>query len=107
MSCFQHTCRAGLWSYVLLCLYAPLAFLQYMFTISWPASWAAKGYTSFTFGFESLEDAKTWHSQLQVPSTSYIFSLVCTDFAGECYLGPQCNAYHGGCLHMLPHPATP
>eukprot|EP00798_Chlamydomonas_sp_ICE-L_P012259 gene12259-15405_t len=33
----------------------------FMFTLSWPKRWAAKGYTTFTLGCESLEEARAWH----------------------------------------------
>ncbi|GFR41631.1 hypothetical protein Agub_g2358 [Astrephomene gubernaculifera] len=36
----------------------------YMFTLSWPTRWAAKGYTSFTFGFPTPEEARHWHARL-------------------------------------------
>ncbi len=35
-----------------------------MFTLVWPRSWAAKGYTSFQFGFKSFEEAQAWHDHL-------------------------------------------
>ena len=35
-----------------------------MFTLNWPTKWAAKGYTSFTFGFPSAEEARHWHARL-------------------------------------------
>ncbi|GLC71676.1 hypothetical protein PLESTF_001148300 [Pleodorina starrii] len=36
----------------------------FMFTLSWPTKWAAKGYTSFSFGFEGMEEARGWHKRL-------------------------------------------
>ncbi|GIM04429.1 hypothetical protein Vretimale_9010 [Volvox reticuliferus] len=36
----------------------------YMFTLSWPTRWAAKGYTSFSFGFEDVAEARHWHMRL-------------------------------------------
>ncbi|GLI71097.1 hypothetical protein VaNZ11_016166 [Volvox africanus] len=36
----------------------------YMFTLSWPTRWAAKGYTSFSFGFEDVVEARHWHMRL-------------------------------------------
>eukprot|EP00775_Hariotina_reticulata_P008904 gene8904-9081_t len=39
--------------------------LLYSVTIHWPASFIAKGYTSLTFGFESVEEAAQWHSCVQ------------------------------------------
>ncbi|KAG1680323.1 hypothetical protein FOA52_015413 [Chlamydomonas sp. UWO 241] len=33
----------------------------FTFTVLWPKSWAAKGYTRFTMGFESLSEAREWH----------------------------------------------
>ncbi|KAG2452092.1 hypothetical protein HYH02_003127 [Chlamydomonas schloesseri] len=36
----------------------------YMFTLNWPTKWAAKGYTSFTFGFTTAEEARHWHARL-------------------------------------------
>lgn len=35
---------------------------QFLFTLTWPATWAAKGYTTFTFGFDDLETCRKWHS---------------------------------------------
>ncbi|MEW5301210.1 MAG: hypothetical protein WDW36_004084 [Sanguina aurantia] len=34
----------------------------FLFTLTWPATWAAKGYTTFTFGFDDLETCRKWHS---------------------------------------------
>lgn len=40
--------------------------LQYCVTIHWPTSWlATKGYTSFTLGFETAEEAAQWHALVQ------------------------------------------
>lgn len=36
----------------------------FIFTIQWPSSWAPKGYTSFTFGWTTLEEAREWHCAL-------------------------------------------
>mmetsp|Transcript_6312 Transcript_6312/g.13904 ORF Transcript_6312/g.13904 Transcript_6312/m.13904 type:complete len:915 (+) Transcript_6312:68-2812(+) len=33
----------------------------YLFEVTWPLSWASKGYTTFTLGFEKIEDARRWH----------------------------------------------
>lgn len=39
---------------------------QYCVTIHWPTSWlATKGYTSFTLGFETVEEAAQWHALVQ------------------------------------------
>ncbi len=38
--------------------------LQHMFTVEWPASYRAKGYSSFTFASESLEETKDWHGAI-------------------------------------------
>eukprot|EP00955_Chlamydomonas_euryale_P030213 318365-Chlamydomonas_euryale.AAC.6 len=35
-----------------------------MFSVTWPATWAAKGYTTFTMGCEGLEDARSWHAAM-------------------------------------------
>lgn len=35
-------------------------------TIHWPTSWlATKGYTSFTLGFETVQEAAQWHALVQ------------------------------------------
>lgn len=40
--------------------------LQYCVTIHWPTSWlATRGYTSFTLGFETMEEAAQWHALVQ------------------------------------------
>uniref|UniRef100_A0A7S0YB00 Uncharacterized protein n=1 Tax=Polytomella parva TaxID=51329 RepID=A0A7S0YB00_9CHLO len=36
----------------------------YHFTITWPGRWAAQGYTSFTMGFSTLQEAKHWHNRI-------------------------------------------
>lgn len=36
--------------------------LQYVFTVSWPCSWATKGYTTIQLGCESLDEACKWHT---------------------------------------------
>lgn len=42
------------------------AVLQYCVTIHWPTSWlATRGYTSFTLGFETVEEAAQWHALVQ------------------------------------------
>uniref|UniRef100_A0A6S8KGU1 Protein ENHANCED DISEASE RESISTANCE 2 C-terminal domain-containing protein n=1 Tax=Dunaliella tertiolecta TaxID=3047 RepID=A0A6S8KGU1_DUNTE len=33
----------------------------FLITVVWPTRWAAKGYTTFTFGFETLAEAQAWH----------------------------------------------
>lgn len=42
----------------------PCYAMQYQFTIYWPSSWATKGYTSFTFGLKTEEEAREWHRAL-------------------------------------------
>ena len=40
--------------------------LQFCVTIHWPTSWlATKGYTSFTLGFETIQEAAQWHALVQ------------------------------------------
>jgi hypothetical protein len=40
--------------------------LQYCVTIHWPTSWlATRGYTSFTLGFETRQEAVQWHTHVQ------------------------------------------
>jgi len=39
--------------------------MQYSVTIHWPASFIAKGYTSLSFGFETLDEAAQWHACVQ------------------------------------------
>ena len=34
------------------------------FTISWPASWAPMGYSTFEFGFTTEDEANLWHSYI-------------------------------------------
>ena len=34
----------------------------YLFTIVWPSSWYNKGYSTFTIGLETLEEARAWHA---------------------------------------------
>lgn len=39
---------------------------QYCVTIHWPTSWlATRGYTSFTLGFETRQEAAQWHTHVQ------------------------------------------
>lgn len=47
------------------CCMAPrAAFLQYEFTINWPASWTAYGYTAFTMGFSDAGKAIEWYEAI-------------------------------------------
>jgi hypothetical protein len=49
--------------YVCVCL---RSLLQYCVTIHWPTSWlATRGYTSFTLGFETRQEAVQWHTHVQ------------------------------------------
>ena len=34
----------------------------YLLTIAWPSTWFQSGYSTFTFGLESLEEARAWHA---------------------------------------------
>ena len=51
------TCRTAV-------LIMPPPAMQYEFTISWPKRWATKGYTNFTFGFKTPEEARHWYSRI-------------------------------------------
>lgn len=37
---------------------------QFEFTISWPKRWVTNGYTAFTFGFKTPEEARHWYSRI-------------------------------------------
>jgi len=46
--------------------FAVVFWLQYCVTIHWPTSWlATRGYTSFTLGFETVQEAAQWHALVQ------------------------------------------
>jgi len=37
----------------------------YIFSVTWPRSWATKGYTSCEYGCESLAEAREWHDLIR------------------------------------------
>jgi hypothetical protein len=48
------------------CLLLAACCLQFCVTINWPTSWlATRGYTSFTLGFETYQEAAQWHALVQ------------------------------------------
>ena len=37
----------------------------FIFTIVWPSTWFNSGYSTFSLGLESLEDARAWHAAFE------------------------------------------
>lgn len=61
----KHERQPGTWTITATVVGAGREVDLYLFTVAWPKSWFNKGYSTFTMGLESLEEAREWHAAMQ------------------------------------------
>ena len=61
----KHERQQGTWTITATMVGAGRELDLYLFTVVWPKSWFNKGYSTFTMGSESLDEARAWHAAIQ------------------------------------------
>ena len=106
--------QPGTWTITATALGSGKEVSLHLFTVVWPSSWFQKGYSTFTMGCESLEEARAWHgavaasiSNLRRLNPQKRASSVTSDvayqvtWAGATYALGKCMAHAMvACMHL-------